>query len=203
MMAKEGVVRSTQCAVRGVSAHRAPRTAHLILALAVLGCTRDQWQRFPSPDDVVAKVPWFSTMHRGLAIQPYAIPSRPPVPGTVPITGAAPELHIDNDAELAQLNRMRNPAARTSESLDRGQQLFNIYCFPCHGSAGQGDGPIAAKFVAPPSLTAAQARRYSDGYLYALIRYGRGIMPPYGDKVRDDDRWHVVNYLRLLQDTHK
>ena len=54
-----------------------PRRALLILAVfATAACTRDQWQRFPSPDDVVAKVPWFSTMHRGLAIQPYAIPSR-------------------------------------------------------------------------------------------------------------------------------
>src|SRR6185295_8479209 len=101
-------VRGARCTGGRVWSHGARRTAHLLVLVAVSACTRDQWQRFPSPDDVVAKVPWFSTMHRGLAIQPYAIPSRPPVSGTVPITGAAPEWHIDNDAELAQLNRMRN-----------------------------------------------------------------------------------------------
>jgi hypothetical protein len=42
----------------------------------------------------------------------------------------------------------------------------------------------------------AQARNYTDGYLYALAASGRGLMPPYGDKIRGEDRWHLVNYLR-------
>jgi mono/diheme cytochrome c family protein len=174
----------------------------IALGLAVCfsaACTRDQWQRFPSPDDVMAKVPWFATMHRGLAVQPYALPPREPVAGTVPITGAYPELRVDRDEDLRSLNQMKNPMARTSESLNRGQDLFNIYCYPCHGSRGLGDGPVAAKFIQPPDLTAEQARKFSDGYLFALIRYGRGIMPPYGDKVRGTDRWHLINYLRMLQ----
>ena len=177
--------------------------ALLFVLLAATSCTRDQWQRLPGPDDAVAKVPWFATMHRGLAVQPYSIPSRPPVPGTVPTTGADPELHIENEADIPVMNRLRNPAARTSESFERGKQLFNIYCYPCHGTTGQGDGPVTAKFIAPPNLTADNARKLSDGYLFTLIRYGRGIMPLYGDKVRGIDRWHLVNYIRLLQDTRK
>ena len=176
----------------------------MLLLLALLpACTREQWHRAPGPDDVVSAVPWFSTMKRGPAIQPYAMPPREPVPGTVPITGSDPDLRIDRDEDLPVLNRLRNPAARTAESLERGKELFAIYCLPCHGPLGQGDGPITPKFVPPPSLTAAQARQYSDGYLNALIRHGRGIMPSYGDKVRGIDRWHLVNYLRLLQDTNR
>jgi len=171
----------------------------LLVLAAVTGCTRDQWQRLPSPDDAVATVPWFSTMHRGLAVQPYAVAPRPPVPGTVPITGGELGLHLENDKDLPAINRLHNLAPRTAESLDRGKQLFNIYCYPCHGPAGQGNGPVAPKFMTPPNLTAAQAKGYSDGYLHTLIRYGRGLMPPYGDKVRGMDRWHLVNYIRLLQ----
>jgi mono/diheme cytochrome c family protein len=185
---------------------RFSRSAFRVLpwaALVATACTRDQWQRFPSPDDVMAKIPWFVTMHRGLAVQPYALPPRDPVPGTVPITGADPELRVDKDQDLRALNQLQNPAPRTSESLNRGQDLFNVYCYPCHGAAGKGDGPVAAKFIQPPDLTAEQARKYSDGYVFALIRYGRGIMPPYGDKVRGMDRWHLVNYLRLLQNTRR
>jgi mono/diheme cytochrome c family protein len=181
-----------------------PGPVFLILALLLgAACTRDQWQRLPGPDDAISKVPWFSTMRRGLAIQPYSIPSRPPVPGTVPITGADQELHIENEPDLPLINRLRNPAPRTSESMERGKVLFGIYCYPCHGTTGQGDGPITAKFIQPPNLTAENARKLTDGYVFTLIRYGRGIMPPYGDKVRGIDRWHLVNYLRLLQDTHK
>jgi mono/diheme cytochrome c family protein len=174
-----------------------------VLLVLFASCTREQWHRLASPDDAVALIPWFGNMHRGLAIQPYALPSREPVAGTVPITGVEPELRVDREEDLPALNRLRNPAPRTSESLERGEKVFNIYCSPCHGPTGQGDGPVAAKFIQPPSLTGAAARKYTDGYIYSLIRYGRGIMPLYGDKVRSIDRWHLVNYIRLLQGTQK
>ena len=51
-----------------------------------------------------------------------------------------------------------------------------------------------------PSLLTARARGYTDGYLYSIIRYGRGLMPRYGDKVSDPaDRWAIVNHVRQLQ----
>jgi mono/diheme cytochrome c family protein len=168
----------------------------LVAVLGVSACTRDQWQRFPSPDDAVAAVPWFATMHYGLAIQPYQMP-RSPVPGTVPVGGTLVADEVI-PANYAKVNRLVNPVQHTAASIDRGKELFTTYCVPCHGVAGHGDGPIIAKFIRPPDLTAAQARGYTDGYLYSLIASGRGLMPPYGDKVRGDDRWNVVNYLRAV-----
>ncbi len=165
-------------------------------SLLLAACSRDQWQRFPSPDDVIAAVPWFATMHRGIAIQPYQMP-RPPVPGTVPVTGSEVTYEV-LPPNYPAINRLVNPVARTSASINRGQELYRIYCVPCHGPAGQGDGPIVAKFIRPPSLTAPQAKAYTDGYLYALLSSGRGLMPPYGDKIRGEDRWDVVNYLRAV-----
>ncbi len=168
----------------------------MALALLATGCTRDQWQRFPSPDDVIAAVPWFAVMHRGIAIQPYEMP-RAPVPGTVPVGGTQVADSVI-PANYAKINRLVNPVQRTSSSIDRGKELFTTYCVPCHGGAGRGDGPIVAKFIRPPDLTAAQARGYTDGYIYSLLSSGRGLMPPYGDKVHGDDRWNVVNYIRAV-----
>lgn len=172
------------------------RVVGLVAVLGVSACTRDQWQRFPSPDDAVAAVPWFATMHYGLAIQPYQMP-RSPVLGTVPVGGTLVADEVI-PANYAKVNRLVNPVQHTAASTDRGKELFTTYCVPCHGVAGHGDGPIIAKFIRPPDLTAAQARGYTDGYLYSLIASGRGLMPPYGDKVRGDDRWNVVNYLRAV-----
>jgi hypothetical protein len=54
--------------------------------------------------------------------------------------------------------------------------------------------------VAAPSLLTPRAIGYTDGYLYSIMRYGRGIMGKYGDKITEqDDRWQVVNYVRQLQ----
>jgi mono/diheme cytochrome c family protein len=135
-------------------------------------------------------------MHRGIAIQPYQMP-RAPVPGTVPVGGTQVTPDVIR-ANFPVINALVNPVQRTAESINRGKELFTTYCRPCHGDTGHGDGPIVAKFIRPPDLTAAQAKAYTDGYLYALVSSGRSLMPPYGDKVRGDDRWHLVNYLRAV-----
>ncbi|HEY2824632.1 MAG TPA: cytochrome c [Gemmatimonadales bacterium] len=177
--------------------------AALAALLVVAGCTRENWYRAPSPDDAVALVPWFAVMHRGIAIQAYQMP-RQPVPGTVPITGVeVPTPPNDpSAANMARINALKNPADRTSESIERGRNRFTIYCSVCHGPAADGNGtvPVGTKIRGwVPSLLTPKAMAYSDGYLYSMIRHGRGLMPAYGDKVRGIDRWDVVNYLRTLQ----
>ncbi len=170
----------------------------LVLLLGVPACTRDQWQRFPGPDDAISKVPWFATMKKGLSIKPLEMP-RNPVPGTVPITGAEAPLPITPD-NLPAINRLRNPVPQTAASIERGKDRFEIYCSVCHGFEGRGDGlvaPAMANII--PSIITPKARAYTDGYIYSLIRHGRGIMPAYGERIRGDDRWNVVNYVRVLQ----
>lgn len=175
----------------------------LAVGLAAVGCSAndwpDNWRRLPGPDDVIATVPWFSTMHYGIAIQPYKMPvPRPPVDGTVPVTGNEPPLPI-TPANLPAINALQNPVARTAASLDAGKAHFDVYCMPCHGERGAGDGPVNEKLLVAPSLLTDQAKRYTDGYIYSIIRHGRGIMPAYGDRILGAERWDVVNYLRVLQ----
>ena len=70
------------------------------------------------------------------------------------------------------------------------------------GVGGKGDGtvPVGTKINGwVPSLLTPKAMAYSDGYLYSMVRHGRGLMPAYGDKIRGTDRWSVVNYVRVLQ----
>ena len=160
-------------------------------ALALAAC---------EPDNVVHKVGWFATMRHQRSVKPYARPM-PPVAGTVPVTGAEPPVDVKT------ADRLVNARTRTSESLNRGQFLYQTYCQVCHGEGGKGDGPISAlsggPFPAVRNLTDAVARQRSDGYVYGVIvnaqAMGRGLMPHYGDKVRGPDRWDVVNYVRSLQ----
>lgn len=171
------------------------------VCLAAAGCTADQWQRFPGPDDAVASVPWFAVMYYGPAIQEYKTnPPRPPVEGTVPVTGGLPRMDI-RPGNLAAIDALVNPVQRTAASIERGQHEYEIYCTPCHGPAADGRGPVPVGTNVPfvPSLLTAQARSYTDGYLYTIIRHGRGLMPAYGDRILGEDRWHVVNYVRMLQ----
>jgi mono/diheme cytochrome c family protein len=80
-----------------------------------------------------------------------------------------------------------------------GDSLYQTFCAVCHGAAADGKGPVGPRVGAPTLLTG-RARGYSDGYIYSIIRYGRGVMPRYGDKVYlPADRWAIVNHLRKLQ----
>jgi mono/diheme cytochrome c family protein len=138
-------------------------------------------------------VPWFTTMRDQPSIRPFEMPRTPPV-GSVPTTGREDSLDL-----LLDLKDVVNPLPVTWESQRRGRQVYEQYCIVCHGPAGHGDGTVVAKFVPPPDLALPATQQRSDGYLYAMIRQGRGIMPRYGDKVRGADRWAVVNYVRQLQ----
>lgn len=87
-------------------------------------------------------------------------------------------------------------------SLARGEELYLRFCVVCHGPDGVGaNAYIADKHLLLPAynLSGDVVTAYSDPYLYAMIRVGRGIMPEYGSRIAHFDRWHVVNYVRQLQ----
>jgi len=184
---------------------RGPLLLGAILSMLVAGCSREGWQRAPAPDDVVALFPWFATMRTDIAIRPYKMPMLP-VEGTVPITGGDPQLPVaaPTPAVIADLGRrLPNPISSTATSIERGRERYDIYCAVCHGPTGNGDGTVAqAMSNIIPSLNTDRARAYTDGYLYAVIQDGRGLMRAYSDKVRGDDRWHIINYVRVLQGTN-
>ncbi|MGH7539023.1 MAG: c-type cytochrome [Gemmatimonadales bacterium] len=167
------------------------------LALAALGLLLAACD----PDWVVHHVGWFATMRHQRSIKPYAMP-RPTVPGTVPVNGT----EVDS-LSPAQAEPLSNPRTRTSESLNRGQWVYETYCLVCHGDGGHGDGPISSTVGGPffgvRSLVTDTLARRSDGYLYGVTVHapgmGRGLMPIYGDQIRGTDRWDVVNYVRSLQ----
>lgn len=93
-----------------------------------------------------------------------------------------------------------NPVPVTEGSLDRGEELFLRFCAPCHGPNGDGvSGYIISAGYPPYPLTSDRVAGFTDGYIYGMIRVGRGNMPSYGHRIAHFDRWDVVNYLRVLQ----
>lgn len=88
-------------------------------------------------------------------------------------------------------------------AMARGEELYLRFCVVCHGADGVGaNANIAAQHPILPAYNLAgdQVIGYSDQYLYALIRVGRGLMPEYGSRITHFDRWKIVNYVRQLQE---
>lgn len=90
-----------------------------------------------------------------------------------------------------------NPHPISEASLANGRKYYQINCAVCHGMAGDGKSHMAM-YGFGISLLTDIAHGRSDGYLYGMIRNGRGLMPTY-NRIEDADRWDVVNYIRALQ----
>lgn len=95
----------------------------------------------------------------------------------------------------------------TEATMNRGQERFNIYCAPCHGTAGYGDGPVARRaeelkmklWVAPTSLHQGYLNEMPEGKFFNTITHGIRNMPAYGPMIPEADRWAIVMYIRALQ----
>ncbi|CAN5464989.1 hypothetical protein BH09GEM1_BH09GEM1_08350 [soil metagenome] len=139
----------------------------------------DPWE---SPSDTIAMRgnPQFSVPVYGTLAPGYAV-SRLAFPGT-----------IDS------MSTIQNPVPADARSLHNGRMNYAINCAVCHGDLGKGDGPVTkhGMFVLP--LVGVSAEGKTDGYLWGMIRNGRGGMPSY-NRIEEMDRWDVVNYVRGLQ----
>jgi mono/diheme cytochrome c family protein len=84
--------------------------------------------------------------------------------------------------------------------LERGRHQYTIYCAPCHGAVGDGNG-ITKQYGmgSTPSYHDDRIRKLSHGEIYNVITNGKNTMLPYADKISPDDRWAVVAYVRALQ----
>ncbi|MCC6272636.1 MAG: cytochrome c [Deltaproteobacteria bacterium] len=164
----------------------------------VAGCDSDPkqpgYEFFP---DMVRSVPYDAfapnpNFKDGKTLQ------RPPV-GTVPRGflpypyGTAPEDAVKAGEEL------KNPVPFSPEALARGEKVYQNFCLICHGTTGQGDGPLIPKYPNPPSLTGKTLMQYPDGRLYHIVTMGSGEMASYASQIRPEDRWKLVFYLRKLQ----
>ena len=120
--------------------------------------------------------------------------------GSVDVPPPFTQLDMSDRPEV--VDSLTNPVAPSPESLARGEQLYERVCIVCHGP--DGSGTTGYIFEVHPAMAAyplrgevAMAR--SDGYIYGMIRVGRGLMPAYGHQIGHYDRWHVVNYVRQMQ----
>jgi mono/diheme cytochrome c family protein len=104
-------------------------------------------------------------------------------------------------ATIDSFSTIQNPVAPDPRSLLNGRKYFTINCAVCHGVLADGNGTLKQLNPAygfPPSLLADVTKNRTDGYIWGMIRNGRGLMPS-ANRIEETDRWDVVNYVRGLQ----
>lgn len=170
---------------------RAKRVLGLVAPLFLAGCS------------------WFTDFKQQPKIDPWETPSdtipfRGNPQSSVPITGSfAPGFEYDRTPmpqTITQMASIKNPVPADSASVHRGRIQFQINCAPCHGPLGMGNGPATRYGMAGIAIGAGSnaANTLTDGYIFGMIRNGRGLMPTY-NRIEEMERWDIVNYLRSIE----
>jgi mono/diheme cytochrome c family protein len=158
-----------------------------LLGLAVCGCRQDMHDQ---PKYIPLRQSTFFADQRS---------ARPFVPGTV----ARGQLHEDTLLYTGKVNGVDAavfPFPVDDEVMARGRERFNIYCSPCHGRTGQGDGMVVRRgFRRPPSYHLDRLRDAPVGHFFDVMTNGFGAMPDYAVQVSPRDRWAIAAYIRALQ----
>jgi mono/diheme cytochrome c family protein len=92
------------------------------------------------------------------------------------------------------------PLPITIKLVRRGQERYRIYCTPCHGQLGRGDGMVVQRgYRRPPSFHIDRLRQEKAGYFFDVMTNGFGAMPDYAAQIAPEDRWAIIAYVRVLQ----
>ena len=176
------------------------RLAVLALPLLFAGC-QDWFTDFKQQPSVGT---WqqFTPDSAGGEIRPFRGNPQGSVPTTGTLVAAWEVSYTPGIPQLDSMSRLANPVAADARSLHNGRMYYQVNCAVCHGEAGDVNTPlkrvnVVMGAVVPP-LATGNAVNLSDGYIWGMIRNGRGMMQSY-NRIPEMDRWDVVNYIRGLQ----
>jgi len=129
--------------------------------------------------------------------------ARPRIPGTVARGEVAVVGFLATGKIAPGVDGDGYPFPVTLAVINRGEERFNIYCSPCHGLLGDGNGMIPSRgYRRPPSYHTEALRGAKTGHFFDVMTNGFGAMPSYAPQVPVSDRWAIVAYIRALQLAH-
>jgi len=143
-------------------------------------------------------LPWSTDMWEHPSIKPYEE------------ARDYPENNVRKGQKNRELTREEYEEIQTGPndgkaSIVKGKELYQTYCYACHGMDGDGYGPVIKNdlrknaYFYPVNLKQAQTQKRTDGYIYAYIRYGGKVMMPAYGRINEKEAWDIVYYVRYLQ----
>jgi mono/diheme cytochrome c family protein len=172
--------------------------AFATIALAFASCDRDRnttgWQYF---DDMV-KSPAYETYTSNPNFADGKT-MRNPMEGTIPV-GYEPYYYQKTDEDRVKAGlELVNPLKPTAQNIERGKQVYSVYCINCHGDKGDGKGFLftSGKYPFPPkTLLSPKVKNGPIGEIFHVETVGFGVMPAHGAQIRPEDRWKVAMYVK-------
>jgi mono/diheme cytochrome c family protein len=183
----------------------------IISLIAVLGCVTIAFTACDKKDKNSPGVEFMPDMYRSPSLESNMAyvsqingdtleVNRMPVAGTI-ARGYLPYAYSNttDGYEQAKANA-HNPFERSETNIKQGEALYTKFCVHCHGGNGQGDGPVGLKLPGPPPpYTAPDKINMTEGEIFQIITYGKGLMGPHASLVSQEERWKLVLFVQHLQ----
>ena len=116
------------------------------------------------------------------------------------IENTVPRGSLENDVFNVSKEYAGFPLPVNEKLLQRGEDRYKVFCTPCHGLQGDGNGIASVRGMKhPPSYHIERLRQAPNGYFYDVISNGFGVMYSYSERIAPRDRWAIIAYLRALQ----
>jgi mono/diheme cytochrome c family protein len=144
-------------------------------------------------------------------LNPHRMNMREPAANTVKRNahGWLPYRLPNDSTGLRLADRLKNPLDSTAQVVASGKALYEMYCDHCHGPKGGGDGKVGtgitvdgkekSAYAGVPNYKSDALKNITEGHIFHVITYGKGLMWPHGSQVSPEDRWKIAKYIKTLQ----
>ena len=168
----------------------------LVVFVSFISCNNKRTPQLQYMPDMYESIPYDTDAEKGLNNKPV---NRPPVAGTIP-RGGYPAYDIPDTPEGYERARVEvtNPIEATEKNLEKGKQLYTIYCTSCHGEKGDGNGALVqnGKFEGIPNY---KDREINAGTIYHVIMHGKNLMGSHSSQLTYTERWQIIHYVEQLR----
>ncbi|MDE0472134.1 MAG: cytochrome c [Ekhidna sp.] len=134
----------------------------------------------------------------------FGMTMRKPVANTVKRGALLQQEFGSGDEQLALAAKaLISPYDSLSEDvLKQGQALYDRFCEHCHGAKGNGDGLVAEKYAGVANLNGSAYLNITEGHIFHVITYGKGLMGAHGSQISAEDRWKIARYVKQMQNSN-
>lgn len=168
----------------------------LVVVASMFSCSNGERQSQYMPDMYVS-VPYDADMQKGDSDKSANLK---PVSGTIARGQVPYEYPNTNEGYDLAKAELKSPLAKTEANMENGKKMYDIYCASCHGKKGDGQGDLVTreKIGGVPAYNDA-GRNITEGSIYHVIMYGKGIMGSHSSQLTNKERWQIIQYVEKLK----
>lgn len=167
----------------------------LLVVGALTSCADKRKPQVQYMPDMYVSVPYNTNGSSGINGKPV---NMKPVAGTI-ARGNVPYEYADTNADYERAKlELKSPLEKNEANLENGKKMYDIYCISCHGKKGDGNGVLSQreKFEGIPNY---KDRDLTEGNIYHVIMYGKGLMGSHASQLTLKERWQIVQYVEKLR----